>query len=82
VLSESLVIPFSEPVTAKEHEFELPPEVFRSHPAPVVVLDVPGGVNQVPHHADHQIGIKERPPGWGPVVHSEFESSVVEEKRK
>jgi hypothetical protein len=47
-----------------------------------VVLDVPGGVNQVPHHADHQIGIKERPPGWGPVVHSEFESSVVEEKRK
>src|SRR5262249_2668022 len=53
VLSDTLGNPFGEPITAMEHEFELPPEVFRSDPAPVVVLDVPRGVNQVPQHADH-----------------------------
>jgi hypothetical protein len=48
VLSDNLGNPFSEPITAMEHEFELPREVFRSDPTPVVVLDVPRGVNQIP----------------------------------
>jgi hypothetical protein len=39
--SQILIIPLSKPVSAKEHDLELPLEIFRSDFPSVVVLDVP-----------------------------------------
>src|SRR5438552_3746287 len=60
VFYERLIVPFRQPVPAKEHDLKLPLHIFLCDAAAIVICHVTRGVDKVPDRANN-LGIVSNP---------------------